>query len=94
MESMRLHLGTLTTAHSRLSVYASVEETPAGMMTGTVHLWCSEIAKDRAGYLILKRPEMARLRELLDQAESTITGLAKTGKLMFVADGLERPVAP
>ena len=93
MESMRLHLGTLTTAHSRLSVYVSVEENPAGIMTGSVHLWCSEIAKDRAGYLILNGPEMTRLRELLDQAEATVAGLAKTGKLMFVAEGLERQLA-
>ena len=93
MESIRLQLGTLTTAHSRLSVYVSVEESSAGIMAGSVHVWCSEIAKDRAGYLILNGPDMTRLREMLDQAEGTIAGLAKTGKLMFVAEGLERQPA-
>lgn len=90
MESIRLQIGTLTTAHSRLSVYVSVCENPAGVMSGTLHLWCSEIARDRSGYMILTRQEVTRLRELLDEGEAKIAGLAKTGKLMFVADGLEQ----
>ena len=89
MESLRLQIGTLSTAHSRLTVFVSISENAAGVMTGTLHLWCSEIDRDRAGYLILNRPEMTRLRELLDEGEAKIAGLTKTGKLVFVANGFQ-----
>ena len=68
MESMRLQIGTLTTAHSRLSVYVSVWENPAGVLSGTLHLWCSEISRDRSGYMILNRQEVTRLREFWTKA--------------------------
>lgn len=89
MESMRLHIGTLTTCFSQLSVSVSVQENSAGVMTGSVHVYCSENNRDRAGYMILNRAEVVRLRAMLDEGEAKIAGLARTGKLVFMADGVK-----